>query len=511
MTLADVDTTVETTRGAVRGTRENGISVFRGIPYAQPPVGKLRFRPPVPPDRWDGVRDATRFGEIVPQTDESPIDKALLPDVPQGDDCLSLNVWTPDLGAASLPVMVWLHGGSFKWGSGSCPMYDGATFAREGVVTVSINYRLFAAGFLYVDDRPGSGNFGLLDQIAALEWVQENIASFGGDPRRVTLAGQSAGAHSIGELLAAPAARGLFHRGILQSGAAQMHMSAEVAEVIGAEVVSRLRASLGDDALMEVSTAELIDVTRAVEAEILPLLAKRDVVPGPMTLMSGLATLPVHGTDVLPEPALDSIARGAARDVDLLVGSNAEEWAAMVPSPEAVKIALTQTEMVADVVFDSEGLTGEEVLDAYRRGEDASDVVVPFGTDLVFRIPAIRLATAAQQNNPRTYMYRFAWKGALGAAHALDLPFMFDTLDEARGEVGEFLFELADERPESLATIMHGTWSNFVKTGSPHHPDLPDWPAYEPTRRATMELDVESRIVDDPDADTRRLWDGVQY
>jgi para-nitrobenzyl esterase len=503
---------VETTRGAVRGAQDNGTAAFRGIPYAQPPVGKLRFRPPAPPERWNGVRDATRFGEVVPQTAESPIDKALLPDVPQGDDCLNLNVWTPEPGSASMPVMVWIHGGSFKWGSGSCPMYDGAAFAREGIVTVSFNYRLYAAGFLHVGDRPGSGNFGLTDQIAALEWVQENIAAFGGDPAQVTLAGQSAGAHSIGELLAAPAARGLFRRAILQSGAARMHLPAEASEVIGAQVVGGLKQRLGDDALESVTTTDLIAATQAVEAEAVAALAEHGVGPDPLTMMTGLTTVPVHGTDVVPEPALVRIDEGAARGVDLLVGCNADEWAAFAPSPAALDAAKTQTAMVADAVFASAGRTGADVLDAYRRhrsGRGAEESVVPFGTDMVFRIPAIRLAEAAQRHNPRTYMFRFGLKGRLGAAHAIELPFVFDALDRTDGEVGEFLF--AEEPPEELATTVHGAWSSFVKTGSPQHPSLPEWPAYDPTRRATMEFDVEPRLVDDPDAEERKLWDGVEY
>jgi para-nitrobenzyl esterase len=491
------DPTVETTRGTVRGVWEGDTAVFRGIPFAQPPVGKLRFRPPAPAERWDGVREAIHFGELVPQTADSPIDHALLPDAPQGDDCLNLNVWTADPGDGSMPVMVWIHGGSFKWGAGSCPIYDGTAFARDGVVTVSFNYRLFAAGFLHVGDRPGSGNFGLTDQIAALEWVQENIAAFGGDPAQVTVAGQSAGAHSIGELLAAPAARGLFRRAILQSGAAQMHLPVVAAEVVGAKVVAELERRHGDDAIESVTTTDLIAATQTVEAEAVAALAEHGVGPGPMTMMTGLTMLPVYGTDLLPESALASIEAGTASDVDLLVGCNADEWAAFVPSPEALDAAKTQTAMVADAVFASAGQAGAEVLDAYRKngtGSSGEEPVVPFGTDMVFRIPAIRLAEAAQPHNPRAYMFRFGFEGRLGAAHALELPFMFDTLDRANGEVREFLF--GDGPP---------------KTGSPQHPNLPEWPTYDSTRRATMELDVESRVVDDPGAEKRQLWEGIEY
>ena len=257
-TSQNMNPIAQTTRGAVRGTQENRISVFRGIPYAEPPVGKLRFRPPVLRQGWDGVRNAMRFGEIVPQTDESPFDRMLLPEAPQGDDCLNLNVWTPDPGQAALPVLVWIHGGTFKWGAGSSPLFDGATFAGNGVVTVTLNYRLGASGFLYVGDRPGSGNFGILDQIAALQWVQDNIAAFGGDPARVTVAGESAGAFSIGQLLAAPPARGLFMRAILQSGGTQTHIGTKAASLIAADVLGRLGVR-DDDGIDEITTTRLLE------------------------------------------------------------------------------------------------------------------------------------------------------------------------------------------------------------------------------------------------------------
>ncbi len=508
----NIDTIVQTTRGAVRGTWENGIAVFRGIPYAEPPVGKLRFKPPVPRQRWEGIRDATRFREIVPQTDQSPIDALGLPEgVPQGDDCLNLNVWTPEPGRASLPVLVWIHGGSFKWGAGSCPGYDGATFAREGIVTVTLNYRLGAAGFLYVGDRPGSGNFGLLDQIAALQWVQENIAAFGGDPARVTVAGESAGGFSIGQLLAAPAARGLFNRAIVQSGGTQLHIKAEAASIIGAEVLRRLGVSpQDDDAFAAVTSAQLLAVQRAVEPEIFALVANSPVT---LDLLPRLFVVfvPTYGTDVLPERALLPIGRGVARDVNLMVGWNADETMVFYPTREAQQGMLKLIEEAADFAFSPIGRSGVKVLERYqvsRSGTDLADAVVPFVTDMLFGIPSIRLAETAQPHNPHTYMYRFAWKGSMGAVHGLEIGFMFDSMEKARN-VATALG--APNPPQALARTMHGAWVNFIKTGSPQHPNLPEWPAYDPIRRATMQFDIESRVVDDPDGEERRLWDGIQY
>jgi para-nitrobenzyl esterase len=511
-TLQKTDTIVQTTRGAVRGTLENGIVVFRGIPYAEPPVGKLRFKPPAVRQRWDGVWDATRLGEIVPQTDQSPIDALGLPEgIPQGDDCLNLNVWTPEPGQALLPVLVWIHGGSFKYGAGSCPGYDGATFAREGIVTVTLNYRLGVSGFLYVGDRPGSGNFGLLDQIAALQWVQENIAAFGGDPARVTVAGESAGGFSIGQLLAAPAARGLFNRAIVQSGGTQLHIKAEAASIIGAEVLRRLGVSLGDDdALAAVTSAQLLAVQRAVEPEAFALVAKS---PVSLDLLPRLFVVfvPTYGTDVLPERALLPIGRGAARDVDLMVGWNADETMIFYPTHEVQQGMLKLIEGAADFAFSPIGHSGAEVLERYRighAGADLADAVVPFVTDILFGMPSIRLAETAQPHNPKTYMYRFAWKGSMGAVHGLEIGFMFDSLEKARN-VATALG--APHPPQALAKTMHGAWVNFIKTGSPQHRNLPEWPAYDPIRRATMDLDIESRVVEDPNGDERRLWDGVQY
>jgi para-nitrobenzyl esterase len=502
---------VQTKQGVVCGVWENGIAVFRGIPYAEPPAGNLRFRPPVQRRRWDGVRDATRFGEIAAQ-ERDPVEEMLLGGnrPPQGDDCLNLNIWTPQLGQASLPVLVWIHGGSFKTGAGSDAVYEGMTFAREGIVTVTINYRLDVLGYMYLGDRPGSGNFGLLDQLTALEWVQENIAAFGGDPGQVTIAGESAGGHSVGELLATPASRGLFRRGILQSGATSFNRPAEVSAGIAAEILGRLGARPGDnEALTRLSTAELLAAASALRPELLESLARRGLTPDLITLITLLVPMPTYGTDILPEPALVAVAKGAARDIDLLIGDNADECAWM-------RDALTPPSLVAEAAFASTGRTGANVLDSYRRHRPAlsdRDATTPLLSDAMFRIPAIRLAEAAQRHNPRTYMYSFAWgspasEGKFGAAHAFDVPFIWDTLSEVQSELTAFGM---DNPLQTLATTMHGALANFIKTGSPQHPSLPKWPAYDLIRRATMRLDVEARVVDDPNGDERQMWEGVQY
>jgi carboxylesterase type B len=509
MTASTTGTVVTTTRGAVRGTVENGIHVFRGVPYAEPPVGPLRFRPPRPRARWDGVRDATRFGESHLQ-DHEPVEARLMAASarpPSGDDCLNLNVWTPDPGATGLPVLVWIHGGSLKYGTGGDELYDGATFARAGVVCVTLNYRLHPAGFLRVGDRPGSGAFGLLDQIAALEWVHDNIAGFGGDPSRVTIAGESAGGHSVGQLLAAPRARGLFRRAIAQSGAASYELPVEQAEVIGRAVLSRLGIDRpDDDAFAAIDGAALLAASRAVEREMSGLLDAAGMDPTLMGVTTRSASLPTYGGDVLPVRALDAVAAGAARGIDLLLGTTLDETTLFPPAFGEAAPA------VAEAAF---GPTGPAALAAYRRGSPGGteqEGRMSLLTDTLFRIPAIRLAEAAQRH-AKVHMYLLTWASpptgrALGAFHALDLPFMWNRIDA----VAAPFFELAGRPPDpALAEAMHGAWAEFVTTGTPRHHYLPQWPGYDPTRRSTMLLDTQSRVVDDPLGEQRRLWDRVRF
>src|SRR2546425_2111584 len=232
MSIAARNLVVTTRQGQVRGHVSDGVAAFKGIPYAAPPFGPNRFQPPRPPERWDGVRDALEYGRVAPQPPYAPPFDQLLGDQGRpGEDCLNLNVWTPDPSTRGLPVMVWIHGGSFVRGSGSLPIYDGSAFARDGIVCVTINYRLGADGFLFLGD--GIANRGLLDQLAALTWVQENIEAFGGNPQRVTIFGESAGAFSVATLLSMPRAQGLFHRAIAQSGAAQHTTSLATAHRVG--------------------------------------------------------------------------------------------------------------------------------------------------------------------------------------------------------------------------------------------------------------------------------------
>ena len=495
-----MELTVKTTAGLVQGaTARDGVLAFRGIPFAAPPVGTMRFKPPARPASWDGTRDCTRFGDVVPQA-KTPGEFGNLfdPTNPQGPDCLNLNVWTPDPGAVGLPVLVWIHGGAFVIGSGSDSLYDGASFARDGVVTVTINYRLGAAGFHHVGaGQPGSGAFGVLDQIAALEWVQENIASFGGDPNRVTIAGESAGGMSVGTLLGAPGAKGLFRRAIPQSGAAHHSMSEHSAALIA----SQLQAALGVDPA-DVTDEQLIAAQQQVGAEI--QATRNPAKFGPEAASSTMGWIPMSGGDVLPQRAIDAIASGSAKDIDVLIGTCRDEFMLFLGiAPELLGLDDSMTGPMFDMVFGAQGATALETYRGNRAGAPAAELLGALQTDQMFRIPAVRLTEAQVQNKSRTYAYVMSWEspafgGRIKAGHALDLPFMWDNV---RDPMAKRL--IGDDAPQALADEMHGAWVRFITDGDP------GWPAYDLTARTTRDFGGATTLVDDPLGDERALWDGI--
>src|SRR5580693_4195734 len=307
--------------GTVRGTTVAGVSAFLGIPYAAAPFGANRMRAPQAVPRWDGDRESTAFGPTVPKGDYPPQYATLFPEVViPGEECLNLNVWTPDLGAAGLPVLVWIHGGSFMNGSSSVGEYDGAAFARDGVVCVTINYRLSAEGFLFLGD--GVANLGLLDQLAALRWVQANISAFGGDPARVTVAGESAGAMSVTTLLSMPLAEGLFAQAIAESGAAAHTLTAEVARMVGGYLADALGVPADREAIKAVPLATLVQTASdlVVEVQTAP-----DPVRWGQLALSLLPFAPAIDGSVLPADPLTAIAAGQGGGVPLLIGSNRDE------------------------------------------------------------------------------------------------------------------------------------------------------------------------------------------
>jgi para-nitrobenzyl esterase len=490
------DLVVETTYGKVSGERHDGVAMWKGIPYAAPPLGALRFRPPEPPAPWPGERDATRFGTVAAQSRDPRIAimSGIAEKVVSGEDCLVLNVFAPDDAAGPLPVMVWIHGGAFIMGSGSTPLYHGTTFAQQGIVVVTLNYRLGLPGFLYLGDlAPGydAGNCALLDQVAALRWVRDNIAAFGGDPGMVTVMGESAGAISIGTLMGMPAARGLFHRAILDSGAPSLGPPTRAdATRVARGALDAL--GVGIDGLAEVSIDRLIDVQIQ------------------LSQASGLgAFAPYVDGATVPRLPIDAIRDGSAAGIPILLGTNRDEWTLF-----EVFLGEVTVEAFEAPLRQRLGPLVDQLLEVYR-GDHADRSLkrawVDLVGELVFRIPAIRLAETQADRGEAVYMYRFDWKspafgGRLGAAHALELPFVWNRLDLPMAPVllGDRLFQL-----QPLASAMHRSWAQFIRTGSPEGGGLPDWPRYSSERRATLIIDRESHVAEDPGGAARRMWPAV--
>jgi para-nitrobenzyl esterase len=490
------DLIVETTSGKVRGEQHGEVATWKGIPYAAAAVGALRFRPPAPPAPWSGVRDATQFGPVAAQSRDPRLAmmSGITDKVASGEDCLFVNVFAPAEPAPPRPVMVWIHGGAFVMGSGSTPLYHGDTFARQGIVVVTLNYRLGLPGLLYLGDLAAghdAGNAFLLDQIAALTWVRDNIAGFGGDPGCVTVMGESAGAIAISMLLAIPAARGLFHRAILESGGPALGPPSRAdATALAREVVRELAAA--PDLMSDIPLDRLIAVQERIgQARGL-----------------GAFTPYIDGVTV-PRLPIDLIREGAAAGIPILVGSNRDEWNLF-----EVFFGEVTVEPFHAIVRDALGPHTDRLLDVYRdnyRDRSLQRAWVDLVGELVFRIPAIRLAEAQSAHGTPVYMYRFDWRspafgGRLGAGHALELPFVWNRLDLPMTPI---LLGPDATLLQPLATAIHHTWAQFIRTGDPNEAGLPHWPRYDTERRATMLIDRESHVADDPGALARVTWPAV--
>lgn len=495
-------TLVETRYGTVAGRRAGPVIQWRGVPYAAPPVGARRFRPPEPPDPWVGPRDATRWPPAAPQAPSKLMMFGGGQRIEWSEDCLYLNIFAPFDADGLRPVMVWIHGGGFVGGSGSMLWYDGSTFAAGGdAVVVTLNYRLGVLGFLHLgevagEQYPSSGNCGILDQLAALRWVRDNIAGFGGDPSAITVFGESAGAMSIGTMLAMPAAAGLFDRAILQSGSTSAHCTRDQADRITANVLRALDAT--------VACLPHVAVPRILEAQV--------AVTEGSDAAGYLAFRPVIDGISLPELPSRAIAAGSARQVPVLIGTNADEMTLFLAFDASVT-HLTEEQLQQRVAR----LVGQEAASRLsadyrhtRPGGDPAARLATIMTDLVFRVPAIRVAEAQARHDAPVWMYRFDWAsplvgGRLGATHGLDIPFVWNVMDR-RGVV---LFTGARRARHALARATHAAWVAFATSGNPGTPLLPDWPGYEPSRRATMILDATRQVMDDPRGDERELWSGL--
>jgi para-nitrobenzyl esterase len=497
-----MDPVIQTESGAIRGAlSSDSIWSFKGIPYAAAPFGPNRFLAPQPVQPWTGVRDAFAYGPTSPQTPyPPPADRMLSNPIIPGEECLNLNVWTPEPGATSLPVMVWIHGGAFTRGSNAVPTYDGSAFARDGVVCVGINYRLGVDGFLFLGD--GVSNLGMLDQIAALRWVQENIAAFGGDPGNVTVFGESAGAFSIGALIAMPRAAGLFRRAIAESGAGHHVLTAATARRVGEYLAEKLGVAPTREAIGAVPMDRLMRAQVELGADALanPDPHKWGEIVGNLMLFE-----PVIDGELLTEMPIRRMFAGSGANVDILVGTNAEEHRFfLVPSGVIDMI----NDATLNRVVTAYGLPVEQTLATYRQdrsGASDGDLMAAVITDWFYRIPAIRMAEShiTSAGAGSTYVYEFGWRsplfdGRLGACHAVELPFVFDRLVDSSSEglVGS-------GAPQSVADTVHSAWVSFARRGDP------GWAHYDLNRRATMRfIEGASAVADDPHGAERELWEG---
>ncbi|MFC4911831.1 carboxylesterase/lipase family protein [Actinomadura gamaensis] len=477
----DQRVTVGTAAGKVAGERrEDGSARFLGIPFAQAPVGGLRFAAPVPPEPWDGTRPATAYGPTAQRRPFGEVTTIPEPTIP-GAEILNLNVFTPDP-SASLPVLVWIHGGGFVAGCSASPWYDGSAFARDGVVLVSVGYRLGVEGFLHLADAPD--NRGVLDWIAALRWVRENIANFGGDPSKVTIAGQSAGGGAVQTLMATPSAHGLFRAAISVSGAVMRPQSRAAGHAVAERFTRRTGVPATAAALRDVSDARLLELQDALTAP----------EPGEPPKVE-LLTAPFADGELVPEPVPDAFATGTAAAVPLLLGFTRHEFnmvaEKVVPDLPAELVGPS----VAGLGLPASSVEGYLAL---HEGARPVSVVGQALTDSLFREPSLAITDRRAERGLPTWLYQFEWTAPAGQAfHCLDLPFAFDLL-RAEGVARV----AGEDPPQPLADAVHGAWVAFVRDLDPG----PGWPRYTPDRRATMVWDAAPRVVDGHLDAVRALW-----
>jgi para-nitrobenzyl esterase len=499
---------VETKSGKIEGLLVNGLSVFRGIPYAEPPIQDLRWMPPQPVKPWSGVRSAKEFGPIAPQNAMQGGFTMQTPQ-PQSEDCLFLNVLTPGLDNAKRPVMVWIHGGAFTMGSGSDSMYDSDTLLKRGnIVMVTINYRLGLLGFLRLKDAtgnaiPATGNEGLLDQVLALKWVKDNIAAFGGDPDNVTLFGESAGSMSIACLMVMPAAKGLFQKGILESGVGSVSVPREEANRVG-ELFLNFSGIRKDNikALKSLTPAQLLEIEMKIR------MASIGTGGTPRVTSS----YPIVDGEVIPDYPNKLAGKGASKDILSIIGTNLDEYT-LFGMMDPGMITLTESDLKQRLTAMLPGSGTDELVEIYskalhKRSEpvNPANILTAITTDLMFRMPALDLVEAQQKNNTPVYSYIFTWKspvmgGVLKACHALEIGFVFGKYDD--------MFCGTGPEADKLSECMQEAWIAFAHTGNPSSKCTGEWPVYG-ENRLTMVLDKENHVKAAPFEAEREVWENVK-
>ena len=493
---------IPTDNGLVRGIVANGVRTWRGIPYAAPPVGELRLRAPRPPDRWNGVLDGSAFGSAPPQS-RNPSLTGSRRRAPMDEDCLTLNVSAPlEPATDRLPVLVYFYGGAFSSGSATVKTYRGSHLVRTGeALYVSLNYRIGALGFMDFSSFSGPGrtfdsNLGLRDQVAALEWVRDNIGNFGGDPENVTIFGESAGGISVTSLMCIPSAKGLFHQAYAQSPAPSSAYSRELHAAWARDLLHILKVPVSDaaDALSTLPAADLVGATHLLTSKI-----------GPADKPGSLSVSPVIDGDFLPEHPIDVFMKGNSAPVPLVLGTMAREGALFA---KIVDILPSTPDRIEKMFAGTDPAALARVLAAYP-GYPSHERSVEISGDLVFWYPSTVVAESHSLVAP-TWSYRYDFATPMmnllgfGATHAMDVPVMFG---ETREPITRALSILGGAAAlKELSARFQGTLLSLAKTGSPG----PDWPHYEPVERRTRIFDREDRIESDPFPERRRAWAGYR-
>lgn len=502
--------------GEILGIQCDGYQEFRGIPYAEQPIGVARFKAPEPLLPFDDPFKADRFGDAAPQ-DEIP----LFGINQTSEDCLYLNIWTPASDNKKRPVMVWIHGGGFLTGSGSQLIYSGRELAANGdVVVVTINYRLGVLGFLHLNDLIPeslgiSSNNGLLDQIEALKWVKSNIEQFGGNPNDITLFGESAGAMSIATLLACPSAQGLFQRAILQSGAADQVMTHDEATLIARKFLEITEINPNQaEKLWQLTPAQIIKAQR----QLVKMSFDRGIYSQPV-LQTGMTLIPVVDGKTLPQTPLSALKKGEAKHIPLMVGCTRDEWNLFVRMPGTEGLFSQQNvndiEKLDLINLCEKNLPGmgeraanlyEKLVRSTNPEGTLADIYSAFESDRMFRIPTLRLAELQSEHTDQVFMFQFNWdKGSFGACHASDIPFVFGCTDNP---AGQFLTG-GGEQAARLSTRVQNCWIAFARSGDPSTDGVGKWQAFNKDNRQVMCFDETSGLQKDPFRASAPLWEGV--
>lgn len=510
--FAQSEVVAETTYGRVRGADVNGIKVFKGIPYGASTTGKNRFMPPVAPPKWSGVRDAIAYGPSAPQSEPgtrraaSAIAVAAAGLPAESEECLVLNVWTPAVhDNRKRPVMFWCHGGGFATGSGSSPVTEGLNLARRGdVVVVTINHRLNVLGFTSLEEAGGpefasSGDVGMMDIVAALRWVRDNIAEFGGDPNTVMIFGQSGGGRKVATLLAMPSAKGLFHRAIIESGATLRLVEPDQGTRVARELMSTL--GIPKDRVRDLQSVPL-DRLMTAYFEVVRKMNVDQMTQGFSPLVDG---------EVVPRHPFHPTASPISSDVPVMLGSTRTE---LTSSAQEADFSLTDAAMRTRI-RQLLGNHADEAVRVYQKvnpGASPSDLYFLIASDYRYSGPVMKIAErrAALGSGP-VYLYYFRWEtpvdgGRLKSPHTIEIPFAFDNVKAAT--------RLTGGGPEAMALAdkVSDTWIAFARTGNPNQPKMPRWPAFNAAARPTMVFNTESRVLNDPIKEQRLvIWKALGY